>query len=182
MSRLMTKPTKWHVCQPSEDSDQPGHPPSLIRVFTVRLKKVWVLGYPVSAQRRLWSDWADAQADLSLCWVHRWFCWFCHEVAHINPVMVCLQKSSLLKRPMVYSYHLQPNGNQSQSREPVAVINGKILNAQVNCFCGSTEQYSIFNHVTLIMWCWVRSCGLVIPAKDTGQRCLFVWGFLSSYI
>ena len=24
---------------PSEDSDQPGHPPNLIRVFAVRLKK-----------------------------------------------------------------------------------------------------------------------------------------------
>ena len=30
-----------------------------------------------------WSDWADAQADLSLCWAHRSFCWFCHEVAQI---------------------------------------------------------------------------------------------------
>ena len=30
-----------------------------------------------------WSDWADAQADLSLCWVHVPFCWFCHKVAHI---------------------------------------------------------------------------------------------------
>ena len=38
---------------PSKDSDQPGHPPSLIRVFTVRLKKAWVLSYPLSAQRRL---------------------------------------------------------------------------------------------------------------------------------
>ena len=26
---------------PSEDSDQPGHPPSLIRVFAVRMKKGW---------------------------------------------------------------------------------------------------------------------------------------------
>ena len=26
-------------CAPSEDSDQPVHPPSLIRVFAVRLKK-----------------------------------------------------------------------------------------------------------------------------------------------
>ena len=34
---------------PSEDSDQPGHPPSLIRVFTVRMKKAWVLSYPLSA-------------------------------------------------------------------------------------------------------------------------------------
>ena len=25
---------------------------------------------------RLRSDWADAQADLSLCWAHRSFCWF----------------------------------------------------------------------------------------------------------
>ena len=46
-------------CAPSEDSDQPGHPPSLIRVFAVRMKKPWVLSYPLSAQRRLWSDWAD---------------------------------------------------------------------------------------------------------------------------
>ena len=30
-------------CAPSEDSDQPGHPPSLIRVFAVRMKKAWVL-------------------------------------------------------------------------------------------------------------------------------------------
>ena len=28
---------------PSEDSDQPGHPPSLIRVFAARMKKPWVL-------------------------------------------------------------------------------------------------------------------------------------------
>ena len=32
MSRLMTKPTKW----PSKDTDQPGYPSSLIRVFAVR--------------------------------------------------------------------------------------------------------------------------------------------------
>ena len=48
-------------CAPSEDSDQPGHLPSLIWVFAFRMKKAWVL----SAQRRLWSDWADAQADPS---------------------------------------------------------------------------------------------------------------------
>ena len=30
---------------------------------------------------------ADAQADLSLRWVHMPFCWFCHEVAHLcNPL------------------------------------------------------------------------------------------------
>ena len=63
-------------CAPSEDSDQPGHPPSLIRVFAVRMKKAWVLSYPLSAQRRLWSDCADAQADLSLRWAHTHFIGF----------------------------------------------------------------------------------------------------------
>ena len=38
------------------------HPPSLIRVFAVRIKKAWVLSYPLSAQPH---------------------CWFCHVVAPI---------------------------------------------------------------------------------------------------
>ena len=42
-------------------------------------------------QRRLSSDWADAQADLSLRWAHRSFCWFCHEVAYLEDnVAICL--------------------------------------------------------------------------------------------
>ena len=64
------------ACAPSEDSDQPGHPPCLIRVFAVRMKKALVLSYPLSAQRRLWSDWADAEADLSLRWGHSHFVGF----------------------------------------------------------------------------------------------------------
>ena len=83
-------------CAPSEDSDQPGHPPSLIRVFTVCMVNAWVIRYPLSAQRRLWSAWADAQADLSLIslggcpgWSEsslgaQPFCWFCHEAANLS--------------------------------------------------------------------------------------------------
>ena len=71
---------KWEnqqsECSPSKDSDQPGHPPSLVRVFAVRTKKPWVLSYPLSAQQRLWSDWADAQADLSLRLAHTHFVGF----------------------------------------------------------------------------------------------------------
>ena len=44
-------------------------------VFAVRMKKAWVLRYPLSARRRLWSDRADAQGDLSLRWVHMSLCW-----------------------------------------------------------------------------------------------------------
>ena len=95
--------TNKMACAPSEDSDQPGHLPSLIRVFAVHMKKAWVLryplspqrrlavhmkkarvlSYPLSAQRRLWSDWADAQADLNLRRAPMPFCWFCHEAAQM---------------------------------------------------------------------------------------------------
>ena len=85
--------TNKMACAPSEDSDQPGHPPSLIGVFTVRMKKAWVLSYPLSAQRRLWSDWADAQADLSLRWAHILVCWFYHEAAHMFFVTTAVQRT-----------------------------------------------------------------------------------------
>ena len=81
MSRLMKKNNKM-ACTPSEDSDQPGHPPNPIRVFVARMKKSYVLSYPFSAQRRLWSDWTDAQADLSLRCAHSHFVSFFHEAHH----------------------------------------------------------------------------------------------------
>ena len=49
--------TNKMTCAPSEDSDQPGHPTILIRVFTVRMTTHWVLSYPLSAQWKLWLDW-----------------------------------------------------------------------------------------------------------------------------
>ena len=63
-------------CAPSEDSDQPGHPPSLITVFAVC--SMGSSGSKLSScgQQRLWSDWADAQADLSLRWAHSHFVGF----------------------------------------------------------------------------------------------------------
>ena len=38
-------------------------------VFDVCIKKLCSLGYPKYAQWRVWSDCANAQADLNLCWV-----------------------------------------------------------------------------------------------------------------
>ena len=93
--------TSWqnlqNDCAPSKDSDQPGHLPSLIRVFAVRMKKAWALSYPLSAQRRLWSDLADAQADLSLPRVHRSFCLFCHEVAQMTIMISAFILLSIIK-------------------------------------------------------------------------------------
>ena len=89
----MTKPTKWHVhptktqislgigpvWSKSSPSDQPGHQPSLIRVFAVRMKKAWVLSYPLSAQRRLIRLGTQS------------FCWFCLEVAHKMAAICVIQ-------------------------------------------------------------------------------------------
>ena len=50
---------------PPSDQNRPWHPPSLIRVFAVRLKKVWVFSYPLSEKRRLirlggCPDWSES--------------------------------------------------------------------------------------------------------------------------
>ena len=79
---------------PSEDSVQPGHLPSLIRVFTVRMKKAWVLSYQLSAQRRLWSDWADAQADMSLRLAHNHF--FVFFISQLLLIILLLSDTIIL--------------------------------------------------------------------------------------
>ena len=63
----MTEQTKWHV-RPAKAQISLGIRP-VWSVFAVSMKKAWVLSYPWSAQQRLWSDSADAQADPSLCYV-----------------------------------------------------------------------------------------------------------------
>ena len=54
----------------SEDSDQPAHSRSLIRIFTGRILDSQGCKVSSCGQRRPWSDCADAQADLSLRWAH----------------------------------------------------------------------------------------------------------------
>ena len=49
MSRLVTKPAKWHVC-PAKTQISLGIRP-VWSVFAVHMKKAWVLSYPLSAQR-----------------------------------------------------------------------------------------------------------------------------------
>ena len=68
-----TRQNQQNDCASSEDSDQPGHLPGLIRVFAVRMKKVWLLSYPLSAQQSLWSDWVAVTV----------ICWNCHEAAQM---------------------------------------------------------------------------------------------------
>ena len=70
-------------CAPSEDSDQPGHPPSLIRVFAVCMKKPWVLSYPLSAQRRLIRLGGCPGCSESSLGAHS-LCWVCHLLCSLG--------------------------------------------------------------------------------------------------
>ena len=76
MSRLTTKPTKQHV-RPAKTQISLGIRP-VWSESSLSAWRIWacVLSYPLSPQRRLWSDWVDAQADLSLCWAHSHFVGF----------------------------------------------------------------------------------------------------------
>ena len=73
----------------SKDSDQPGHLPCLIIVHSMDSSgpKVSLCG-----QRRLWSDWVDAQGDRSLHWAHTSFCWFCQVATQLMMHQVKLSK------------------------------------------------------------------------------------------
>ena len=87
LSRLKTEPTKWSV-RPARTQPQPGHPPSLISLRSTLNGYSWRPNVSSCGQRRLWSDWADAQADLSLRWAHLPFCWLCHEAAYLLKVWI----------------------------------------------------------------------------------------------
>ena len=115
------------ACVPSKDSDQPGYPPSLIRVFAVRMKKAWVLSYPLSTQRRLirmgrCPGWSESLLGTHhflgfvLCWL-RYFCYFSTEQMLFQsiPTRCLVQKLSSecslylnlwISSALIYLYHI----------------------------------------------------------------------------
>ena len=76
VSRRTTKPTEWRAL--SEDSDQPGQPPSLIRVVAFLRTQSFITRTANSDQtgRMPWLIWVFAGRTS--------FCWFCHAAAHIT--------------------------------------------------------------------------------------------------
>ena len=95
------------ACAPSEDSDQPRHPPSLIRVFTVCMKKAWFFSYPLSAQWRLWSCMFQIRSNV------------CSEVDPLSNIPVscviqirsnvCLEVDPLSNRPVSCMFQIRSN-------------------------------------------------------------------------
>ena len=79
----------WSDCAYAhvEAGHRVGRTSSFVGCAVLRLINKWEPAHDKTSasscrQRRLWWDWADAQADLNLCWAHRSFCGFCHALAH----------------------------------------------------------------------------------------------------
>ena len=88
------------TCVTSKDSDQPVHPPSMARVLVYPSFNSPDAVKGTCDQRRLWSDSADAQSDLSLRWSHKSYCRFCRALAQFlypidirTPDRTCSYKS-----------------------------------------------------------------------------------------
>ena len=94
MSRLMTKPTQNDSAS-SEDSDQPGHPPSLLSHRCALNAKLRTQAFFMRTAKTLirlggCPGWSESSLGAQS------FCWFCHEAAHIF--------SSQLSCGVIYSY------------------------------------------------------------------------------
>ena len=72
------------TCATRQDSDQPAHPRSLIRVFADRICLLQPPDYSNRNKREHLLFWMDVHADPSLCWSHRSYCRFCHALAQTD--------------------------------------------------------------------------------------------------
>ena len=130
MSLRMIKQTKWLV-RP-EKTQISGHPPSLIRVFAVCMKKPRVFRYPLTARWRLWSD-----------WTHRSFCWLCQAVAHfifqIQTAMMIPPRR--IPKMTMATWWLVENARFAQSREKADWLDqwGTSSCGDVHCYKPSGE-------------------------------------------
>ena len=141
------------ACARSEDSDQPGHPPSLIRVFAVRMKKAWVLSYPLSASEdsdqtgrmprlmiRLGGCLGLSESSLGA----QSFCWFCHGVAQI----IRFQRIDNL------SFHISARLESVRTQFPYVDFHSN--KSQSNCTIQNNAQKMLgFNSTETAPFCWL---------------------------
>ena len=149
----MTKPTKWHVRQATT---------RIIlcicqvwSVFAVCLKKAWVIIYLLSAQQRLRSAWAVAQADLSLRWAHMPFCWFYHALAHVGSPLDGLTEALLIRCLISSRKHILWVPHWGASNEyPQSISSWR--NRKISTFFD--EKIALSGSMSFEMrWSWVLS-------------------------
>ena len=130
MSQRTMKPTIRRAT--SEDSDQPEHPRSLIRICVDRMCLLQPPGYPKKYKREHLPYWVDAQADLSLRWSHKSYCWFCraldHIVMNVTYVAYFLKQNNLLQQytsrnMRKYTTWRESKEDSDQSAHPYNLIN-----------------------------------------------------------
>ena len=171
----MTQPTKWH-------------PPSLIRVFAECSKgsqgpKLSSCGQPAKTLIRLgrcpgWcSDRADAQADMSVHWAHKSFCWFCHAAAHfvrhcgfitrnfmlsltllLVPHCLALWSPRLGKRELVYMrlVHFVSTSCMPLHVLCVFLSSSCCLGSAADCDCSNPWTFNLNLPFYRLYWMWKK--------------------------
>ena len=81
LSQSMIKPTKWPVCPGKTQISLGIHPSDQSSLSTWRSLSSLVTHWVHNA---ISDQTTDAQADLSLPWTQRLFCWFCHAAARMS--------------------------------------------------------------------------------------------------
>ena len=112
-------------------------------------RKLGSLATQLSAQRRLWSDWADAQADLSLRWAHSHFValscrgsFYC--VGKIPPI--CIHVYTLI-RPFSLFQNLALGKASTDDKCHFEIVS---LFSEFCCCCCLFGVYVAFNNFSVI--------------------------------
>ena len=101
----MTKLTKWHVCPAKTQISLGIHP-----VWSESSLSAWrKLGSLAThwAHSEDWSDWADAQADPSLCWAHSHFVGFVMLRFIFRIIVVPSHPVSFWRQRLVWPWYSQ---------------------------------------------------------------------------
>ena len=99
------------------------------------MKKPLVLIYKLSAQRKLWSDWADTQADLNLCWADMSFCLFCCAATHFVFSGIISYTEYLFLLCVLTSKYFGPyEKSKTHGKTAVFILKFEVFELQA-CFC-----------------------------------------------
>ena len=170
--------TNKMACAPSEDLDQPGHWPSLIRVFAVRMKKAWVLNYGLIAQRRLCpmavrADMASAKMTRSWAWIIARFC----------PNREC---SFIIESIIHQSFHhcIVLKMMWSHERLDLSVVWLRILQMHMHSHSeGSGMRLFVWSCLFLQIWAasWQNQQNDLCPQQRLLYACASTWRYLGSF-
>ena len=135
------------ACAPSEDSGQPVHPHNLIRVFTVRLKTHWILGYLKSALQRLLIRLCECADDLGLRRAHM------HEGNDVSGLIWAHSKKALREIESQFNLYPAVHDNRSLCKQRRSRSDGFWSDQDLHCLSFS-------------LWIWTKTLYDVIWLAD----------------